>query len=176
MTTTHATPAATGHKEVRDGEPHVVFTRTFSAPIDDVWAAVTDSDRLARWIGSWTGDPAEGHVEFRMLFEGDGHAAERFTIDECDRPSRLAITSAAPSPDGTTQIWHFLLDLVEDGGVTTFTFSQSVPEPAMAEGVGPGWDYYLDRMVAAETDGDVAAIDFDDYYPALTDHYRAEFS
>ena len=35
-------------------------TRTFHAPIDDVWAAVTEPERLARWLGTWTGDPATG--------------------------------------------------------------------------------------------------------------------
>jgi len=45
---------------------------------------------------------------------------------------------------------------------------------SLAESVGPGWDYYLDRLVAAETGGDLTAIDFDDYYPAFAAHYRAE--
>ena len=26
---------------------------TFRAPIEDVWAAVTEPERLARWIGTW---------------------------------------------------------------------------------------------------------------------------
>ena len=47
----------------------------------------------------------------------------------------------------------------------------------MAESVGPGWEFYLDRLVAAETGGDVAAIDFErDYYPAMVEHYRAELA
>ena len=41
-----------------------------------------------------------------------------------------------------------------------------MPDPAIAESVGPGWDYYLDRLVAAETGGDLADVDCDDYYPA----------
>ena len=32
--------------------------RTFQAPIEDVWAAITEPQRLARWIGTWSGDPA----------------------------------------------------------------------------------------------------------------------
>ena len=176
MTPTPTTPAATGRKAVHDGQAYVAFERTFRAPIQDVWAAVTESDRLARWIGSWEGDPATGEVAFRMLYEGDEHPAEKFTIDECEPPHRLAITTEAPSPDGTNQTWHLLLDLAEADGVTTFTFSQSVPEPIMAESVGPGWDYYLDRMVLAETGGDLAVVDFDDYYPAFKDHYRAQLA
>ena len=175
MTTT-PTAQATGHKEVRAGEPHVVFSRTFAAPIEDVWAAVTESDRLARWIGSWTGDPAEGHVTFHMLFEGDDPSDERFTIDECEAPRRLAITTFMPSEGDHPDSWHLELDLAEVDGVTTFTFAQSVPVPDMAEGVGPGWDYYLDRMVVAEAGGDVSAVSFDDYHPVFSEHYRNEFS
>ena len=49
-------------------------------------------------------------------------------------------------------------------------------DPAVAADVGPGWDYYLDRLVAAETGGDVAAVDFTDYHPADSDYYRSLFS
>ena len=38
----------------------LTLTREFRAPIEDVWASVTESDRLARWIGTWTGDPTSG--------------------------------------------------------------------------------------------------------------------
>lgn len=174
MTST-TTPRATGYRELRDGQPFVAFTRTFPAAIDDVWAAVTESDRLARWIGSWTGDPDEGHVMFRMLFEGDEHPAERMEIEECRAPEHLALRSISAGVDGE-QVWEMRLDLAEADGVTTLVFAQSVPDPGEAEGVGPGWDYYLDRMVAAETGGDPATIEFDDYYPALVEHYRGEFA
>ena len=45
-------------------------TRTFHAPIDDVWAAITEPERVARWLGTWSGDPATGTVLFAMMFEG----------------------------------------------------------------------------------------------------------
>ena len=48
MTTTHQ-PRPTGRREERHGETFLVFERTFRAPIEDVWAAVTESDRLARF-------------------------------------------------------------------------------------------------------------------------------
>ncbi len=170
MTTT----TATGHRELRHGNPYLVMTREFRAPIEDVWAAVTESDRLARWIGTWSGDPADGRVSFQMRFAGDDVPSEEFVIDECEAPRRLAITTEAPYEQGNVT-WHLELDLAEAGGVTTLTFAQSVPDPAMAQGVGPGWDFYLDRMVVAETGGDVAAVVFDDYYPALSEHYKGEF-
>ena len=171
-----STPTPTGRREERAGRQFLVMERRFEAPIDAVWAAITEPERLARWIGTWTGDPASGAVDFRMLFEGEGAAIEVFTIDACRPPTRLELTSTAPF-DGVTPVeWHLELDLVERGGVTTLTFAQSVPEPTMAESVGPGWEYYLDRLVAAEVVGDPAAIDFDDYYPSQSGHYRSAFS
>ena len=165
------TPRPTGRREERDGESYLVFERTFRAPIDDVWAAVTESERLGRWIGVWTGDPTSGSVTFRMTAEGDDVADETIWIDECVPPRRLVMRSAQPVEDD--QLWAWQVDLTETDGVTTLTFAQGVTDTELAESVGPGWDYYLDRLVAAHAGKDVAAIDFDAYYPAFKEHYRA---
>jgi uncharacterized protein YndB with AHSA1/START domain len=169
---TPTTPVPTGRRATRNGHDSVVFDRTFRAPIESVWAAVTESDRLERWIGTWTGDPASGSVLFRMNAEGDDVKPETFTIEACDPPHRLALTSRVV---GEEHDWHFVLELAEAGGTTTLTFSQSVPDAEMAAGVGPGWEFYLDRLVAAETGADVSALDFDDYHPGQSDHFRAMF-
>ena len=163
----------TGRRETRAGHDSVVLDRTFRAPIESVWAAITESDRLERWIGTWTGDPATGSVLFRMNAEGDDIAPETFSIHECEPPRRISLTSQVV---GQENVFHFLVELTEAAGITTLTFSQSVPDPQMATGVGPGWEYYLDRLVAAETGADVAALDFGDYHPALSEHYRALFA
>jgi hypothetical protein len=103
-----------------------------------------------------------------MMFE-DGAPAEEMEIRECVPPTRLAVTSQVGE-----QRWYLELDLVEEDGVTTLSFSQPELDPVDGESVGPGWEYYLDRLVAAETDGDVAAIDFErDYYPAMADYSRS---
>jgi uncharacterized protein YndB with AHSA1/START domain len=172
-----STPAPTGRRlDAADGT-YCEWRRTFRAPIDDVWAAITEPERLARWIGTWTGEPASGEVRFQMLFEGDDMPAEAFAIDECDPPRRLRVTTTSPYDGENPTHWRLRLDLTEADGVTTLTFAQSVPDPKMAEGVGPGWDYYLDRLVAAETGDDASAVDFADYHPndEFTAHYRAEF-
>jgi len=149
------------------GRRVLTITREFRAPIEDVWAAVTESERTARWIGTWTGDPTTGRVAFVMTAEG-ATEPEDMEIRECDPPRVLRVTSHV----GEEQ---WLLDLVleERDGVTTLTFNQPDIDPVAAESVGPGWEYYLDRLVAAETGGDVAAVDFErDYYPAMLEHYR----
>jgi uncharacterized protein YndB with AHSA1/START domain len=166
---THTEP--TGRRETRNGHEVVAFTRGFQAPVEDVWAAVTEPHRLERWIGTWEGDPADGWVGFRMTAESPDASAERMWVDECVPPRRLATHSTTPDGD-----WHLALDLEEHDGLTTLTFSQRMSDPEVAANVGPGWDYYLDRLVAAETGGDVGAVDFAEYHPGDSDHYRALFT
>jgi uncharacterized protein YndB with AHSA1/START domain len=153
-----------------DGERRTLtITRQFRAPIEDVWAAVTEPTRLARWIGPFTGDPASGRVTLHMTAE-DGDPSEEVEIRECDPPRVLKLTTQVGDDR-----WLLELFLDEQDGVTTLRFEQPGIDPVAAESVGPGWEYYLDRLVAAETGADVGAIDFDqDYYPAMAAHYRVE--
>lgn len=163
------TAIPTGRRSQRGGMDTVEFTRTFRAPIDDVWSAVTEPDRMVRWIGTWTGDPESGHVMFEMTAEGEDVAPGRYDIIACEPPRAYEVTST--DDFGT---WHLRVDLTESAGVTTLVLTQVVHDVTMIENTGPGWDFYLDRLVAAETGGDVATIDFDaDYYPAQREHYVA---
>jgi uncharacterized protein YndB with AHSA1/START domain len=154
----------------REGDRLVLtITREFQAPIEDVWAAVTEPERLARWIGTFTGDPASGRVAFLMTAEG-ATEPEDMEIRECDPPRVLKVTAHAGE-----EHWDLDLLLEESDGVTVLTFAQPDIDPVAAESIGPGWEFYLDRLVAAETGGDVEAIDFDrDYYPAMQEHYRTK--
>jgi uncharacterized protein YndB with AHSA1/START domain len=150
-------------------ETELVLTRDFAADADVVWAAITESDRLARWIGTVTGDPASGRVFLKMTAE-EAASDEPVDIEECDPPRSLAVTTHTG-----TATWRLRLTLTPIDGGTRLTFTQPGIDPVEAESVGPGWEYYLDRLVTAESGGDVGAIDFErDYYPAMADHYRRE--
>lgn len=165
-------PAATGRREVRDGAAYIVFERRFNAPVDDVWAAVTEPDRLERWIGTWSGDPASGSIEFRMTAESPDASPEIHRILVCDPPRRLVTESSSPEDD---TVWRIEVDLAEREGVTTFQFAQRMEDAVPAESVGPGWDYYLDRLLVAHDGGDPSAVVWDAYYPALSSHYSEAF-
>jgi uncharacterized protein YndB with AHSA1/START domain len=160
----------TGRIEQRDGQHVLVQSRQLRAPIEDVWAAVSEPERLARWIGTWEGDPRSGSVQFRMLFEGE-HPGETMTIRVCEPPRRLHLTSHVGD-----EVWLLDLDLSHDDGVTTVTLTQLGVTAEQVADVGPGWDYYLDRLVDAETGEDPARRDFErDYHPATSAHYTAQF-
>ncbi|MDO5710125.1 MAG: SRPBCC family protein [Micrococcales bacterium] len=163
------TAKATGRYETRGAVDLVALTRTFQAPISDVWEAVTESDRLVRWFGTWSGDPASGSVQVRMNAEGEDVPEVTFEIRACEPPHRLTIHTG----DGEAA-WDLGLELTESGGVTTLELTQVIDDPAGLASIGPGWEYYLDRLVAAQTGADPGLIDFErDYYPALSGYYTS---
>lgn len=150
---------------LRDGEGvRLEFVRTYDDPVDDVWSALTEPDRIARWIGTVSGDPATGTVEFAMS-EAGGAPAETVTILECAPPTRLVMD--LPSPDGT---WRVSVTLQARGRSTTLIFTQRLAEPYDASSIGPGWHYYLDRLGAVLA-GTALPDSWDDYYPSLKDTY-----
>ena len=142
----------------------IQLTRKFRAPIDAVWAAMTESDRLERWIGRWEGDPRTGRVDFFMTAESEDPPAEEYRIEVCEPPHRFAGTTAV----GDDQ-WRLRFELSEQGGVTTLLFAQAIVDDL--GDVGPGCEYYLDRLDAALADGDVTAVPWDAYYPAMKAYY-----
>jgi uncharacterized protein YndB with AHSA1/START domain len=179
-----STTTPLGRRETRDGRQHLVFSRTFAAPIDDVWAACTEPERMQRWIGTWSGDPASGEVAFRMTAEGDDVPEEVYLVEACEPPRRFVVRSrdaAAFSEDGSGPrvAWQHTLELTEQDGGTTLVFTQVVPDgalgPEMVSSVGPGWDYYLDRLVAVLDGGDAGSVVFEPYLER-SEHYRGLFA
>ena len=164
------TPQPTGRHVRRDTLDAVAFDRTFRAPIEDVWAAVTESERLARWFGPWAGDPASGRVSVQMTAEGEG-PAEIFHIEACEPPRHLRVRSDVPDP---AQAWTLDLELTEAGDVTLLRFAQLIDDPALVPDVGPGWQFYLDRLDVAFAGGDADSMSWDDY-PQHGPHYAREF-
>jgi hypothetical protein len=55
------------------------------------------------------------------------------------------------------------------------TFAQRVSDPATGRDVGPGWEYYLDRLVATMGDGEVSAVAWPDY-EGMAGHYERMFA
>jgi len=149
----------TGRVEGND----LVLTRTFDAPIEDVWTSITKSESTARWYGSWTGTPGAGNtIKVKMLFEKDGPESE-VHIDTCDPPRRLVLTTKGE--------WGVKVEitLAQTGSVTELRFVHHLPDRKLARDFGPGWEYYLDNLVAARASEKLPT--FDEYYPAMQTHY-----
>lgn len=173
-----------GRRENRDDAAQLVFNRTFKAPIGDVWAACTDPERMERWIGTWSGQPTSGQITFRMTAEGEDVPEEVYLVEACEPPRRFVLRSREATPfssdgSGPRVTWQLTLELSEADGVTTLVFAQAVPEAPLgsdvAASVGPGWDYYLDRLVATFDGVDPDQTTFEPYLER-SDHYRDLFS
>jgi uncharacterized protein YndB with AHSA1/START domain len=144
----------------------LVLTRSFRAGIDDVWASITESERTARWFASWTGDAAPGRtIRYTMTFE-DGSEPADMTIDACDPPHHLAVSTV--DEYGT---WRLEAHLTEADGVTELRFVQHLDAGTDVADVGPGWEYYLDNLVASRDGGTMP--DFEDYDPAQRSYYAS---
>lgn len=151
-----------------DGAPNLVILRRFRAGADEVWRHLTESALLQAWIGRWEGDPASGHVTFFMTAEGQDAEPEEYTILECDRPRRFAGDTSQGSGS-----WHLWFELAEESpGDTVLTFGQRLNPGEDVGSIGPGWEYYLDRLVAAHAGLDADEVKWDDYFPALQPAYE----
>lgn len=122
------------HREVRNGEAETVvvtLTRTYDADAEDVWEALTDPERLARWFSPVSGDLREGGT-----FSIQGNASG--DIRRCEKPTWLSLTFG--SPDSIVD-----LRLSPAGERTTLELAHSVPLAMAGSGAGalypgPGWD------------------------------------
>lgn len=159
----------TGRPETRDGQEHLVLTRTFQAPVRDVWAAITEPERLGRWFGVWSGDPSTGQVQVRWDFEDDV-AEETYVIEVCEAPHRLRLHNVADDPG---QVWTLDLRLREDGARTVLDFAQVMGEGLPVTDVGPGWEYYLDRLADSVRTGEVSQVGWDGYLDLAPEYAEA---
>ena len=161
----------TGTIEQRDGQHVLVQTREFRAP-DRGRLGGGDRARAAgaldRQLG---GRPGVGQRAVPDAVRGRG-ARGRGDGD----PGLRAAAPAAPDLRVGEEVWLLELDLTHADGVTTLTFAQPGVTAEQVGAVGPGWDYYLDRLVDVETGADPALRDFErDYYPSTAAHYTEQF-
>jgi uncharacterized protein YndB with AHSA1/START domain len=114
--------------------------RTLDAPIDDVWDALTNPERIGRWFLPISGDYRVGG---RFQFEGNAGGA----ILACERPGRLLVTWEYGEMGSDAQASQVEVRLTPDGDeATVFEFAHTavVPDDAWAQygpgAVGVGWD------------------------------------
>ena len=166
--------AATGRIESVGGVPTLIIERRFEAAVDAVWGALVEPERLERWIGTWSGDPASGAIEFAMTAESPDAQPQPCRLLACELERALEIGPIAAGAPG----WHLRVDLEPlDGGATRVRFAQPL-DPAefdaeLAASIGPGWEYYLDRWREVAEGRDPSRVVWETYFPAQLDHYRA---
>lgn len=131
-----------------DGRVELILRREFPDAVEDVWAALTEPERCARWFASWSGDArAGGTITIVMTGEEDaGGPPGTARIIACDAPDRLALSIEVP---GAGPPWVLAVDLSPTPGGTVLEFRQVLSAELPPSEVGPGWHWYLDRLGAA---------------------------
>src|SRR5262245_39122700 len=81
-----------------DGKGVVRMEDRFNTDIDDLWSALTDPGRLARWLGEVNGDLRLGG-EFRARYFATGwEGAGR--VEACNPPQQLLVLTRDPDEPG----------------------------------------------------------------------------
>jgi uncharacterized protein YndB with AHSA1/START domain len=135
-----------------DGVGVVRIEDRYDTDIDDLWAAITDPDRLARWHGQVEGDLRPGG-EFRVYIEADD--IERTgRVEACEPPRRLLVTSRETDESyrkgqGVPPFDAILeATLTPDGDQTVLVIEvQGMPLDKIAF-YGAGWQIHAENLAA----------------------------
>ncbi|GAB3974249.1 hypothetical protein GCM10029978_055370 [Actinoallomurus acanthiterrae] len=135
----NATHREIGTRSTPTGEARsVVLRRTYDAPIEDVWEACSEADRLERWFF-----PVSGTLRQGGTYQIEGIA--RGDILRCERPTLISVTWVYEDNPAT----EVTVRLSSGGdGTTELEFEHLVGgagmDPGMLAdalvGVGVGWD------------------------------------
>jgi uncharacterized protein YndB with AHSA1/START domain len=136
----------------------------YDTDIDDLWSALTDPGRLARWYGEVKGDLRPGG-EFRVYIEAaDIESTGR--VDACEPPRRLLVTTRETDESyrkgqGVPPFDQSLdATLTADGDQTILVIEvQGMPVDKIAF-YGAGWQIHAENLaayLAGREPGDVEA-------------------
>lgn len=143
-----------GKRPTESGEVvSVLLRRSYQAPVEDVWSAVTDPDRMKRWFL-----PVSGDLRVGGTFQLEGNAGGE--ILHCEPPRLLKVTFGGP-----TSLVELRLSSA-DADNTALELEHTVPiemagSAAGALYVGPGWDgafMGLDLFLSGQVIDDPAAM------------------
>jgi uncharacterized protein YndB with AHSA1/START domain len=146
-----------------DGKGVVRMEDRFDSGIDDVWSAITDPHRLARWLGEVEGDLRLGG-EFRARFYASGWEGTG-RVEACERPRRLLVlTNDADDPDeGAIEV-----TLTADGDETIIVWEERGRPLNYLAAYGAGIQIHVEDLadhVAGRERRDSKAR-FDELFPA----------
>ena len=122
--TSNASPGTRilGSLRSADGAGIVRIEDRYDTDIDDLWSALTDPSRLARWLGEVEGDLRLGG-EFRARFVASGWEGTG-RVEACEPPQRLLLlTKDADEPNAPAE--HAIeARLIADGDQTILVWEE----------------------------------------------------
>lgn len=132
-----------------DGKGAVRMEDRFDTDVEDLWSALTDPLRLARWLGEIEGDLRPGG-EFRARFYASGWEGTG-RIEVCERPHRLRVstTETADSDEAGASDEHVIeATLRADGDRTVLVIEERGMPLEMVAGYGAGVQIHVEDLAA----------------------------
>jgi uncharacterized protein YndB with AHSA1/START domain len=111
----------------------------YDTDIDDLWSAITDPERLARWVATVDGDLRLGGIvqaQFTSSWEGPGR------IDVCEAPHRLLLTMDPATEDETV----IEAVLTAEGGRTRLVVEERGLPVGALPAYGAGWQAHVEDL------------------------------
>jgi uncharacterized protein YndB with AHSA1/START domain len=131
-----------GTLRAEDGKGVVRMQDRFDTDIDDLWSALTDPGRLARWLGEVEGDLRLGG-EFRARYfdgwEGTGR------VEACDPPKRLLVVTKHYRQDSEHSIEGVL---TADGDQTILVWETKGMPLNLLAAYGAGIQVHVEDLAA----------------------------
>ena len=124
-----------------DGKAVVRMEDRFDTDADDLWSALTDPQRLARWIAEVNGDLRLGG-EFRARFTSSWEGPGR--VDVCEPPRRLLVTMS-PGQDDQTVIEA---EIFPGSGQCRLVLEERGLPIAEVAAHGAGWQAHIEDLAA----------------------------
>jgi uncharacterized protein YndB with AHSA1/START domain len=128
--------------QAADGKGIVRTRDRFDTDIDDLWQAITDPRRLARWLVEVDGDLRPGG-QFRARFTSGWEGIGR--VEACEPPRRLLLTTRAP---GTSDEHVIEARLAAEGDQTILVIEhRGIPLGQLADH-GSVWQAHVEDLAA----------------------------
>jgi len=126
-----------------DGAGVVRVEERYATDIDDLWSALTDPDRLARWYGRVDGELGLGG-EFRMSVDASGWEGTG-RVEACEPPRRLMVTTKELSESFRKTVEATLTS--EDDHTVLVIEVRGMPLDKIAF-FGAGWQIHTEDLAA----------------------------
>lgn len=140
-----------GSLRTADGAGVVRIEDRYDTGIDDLWSAITDPERLARWYGAVSGDLRAGGTYQLRVEPADLDAIGR--VEECDPPRRLVVTNreteeSARKGGAEPSDVQIMATLTADGAQTVLAIEvRGLPLDRLAA-YGAGWQIHAENLAA----------------------------
>lgn len=137
-------PRLIGSMRTVDGAGAVRMMETFDTDIDDLWSALTEPARLARWLGVVEGSLEPGGEFHSHLYAGGATGDGR--VVECDRPYRFLVETWSDDASASRRVTEAVL--TEAGDQTTLTIEQRGLPVEMLPAYGAGLQIHVEDLAA----------------------------